>query len=41
MAGMSELIVRLQTGHKNIVVLRRSIREDVVFRKNVAAAVGL
>jgi hypothetical protein len=29
------------TGHKNIAVLRRSIREGSVFRENAAAAVGL
>jgi hypothetical protein len=31
----------LQTGHKNIAVLRRYIREGSVFRENAAAAVGL
>jgi integrase len=41
MAGVSERIIMLQTGHKNIVVLRRYIREGSVFRENAAAAVGL
>jgi site-specific recombinase XerD len=41
MAGVSERIIILQTGHKNIAVLRRYIREGSVFRKNAAAAVGL
>lgn len=41
MAGVSERIIMLQTGHKNIAVLRRYIREGSVFRENAAAAVGL
>jgi hypothetical protein len=41
MAGVSERIIMLQTGHKNIVVLRRYIREGSVFRENAAASVGL
>jgi integrase len=41
MAGVSERVIMLQTGHKNIVVLRRYIREGLVFRENAAAAVGL
>jgi hypothetical protein len=41
MAGVSERIIMLQTGHKNIAVLQRYIREGSVFRENAAAAVGL
>jgi integrase len=41
MAGVSERIIMLQTGHKHIAVLRRSFREGSVFRENAAAAVGL
>lgn len=41
MAGVSERIIMVQTGHKNIAVLRRYIREGSVFRENAAAAVGL
>jgi integrase len=41
MAGVSERIIMLQTGHKNIAVLHRYIREGSVFRENAAAAVGL
>ena len=41
MAGVSERIIMLQTGHKNIAVRRRSIREGAVFREHAAAAVGL
>jgi hypothetical protein len=41
MAGVSERIIMPQTGHKNIAVLRRSIREGSAFRKNAAAAGGL
>jgi site-specific recombinase XerD len=41
MAGVSERIIMQQTGHKNIAVLRRYIREGSVFRENAAAAVGL
>jgi hypothetical protein len=41
MAGVSERIIMLRTGHKNIAVLRRYIREGSAFRENAAAAVGL
>jgi integrase len=41
MAGVSERIIMLQTGHKHIAVLRRYLREGSVFRENAAAAVGL
>lgn len=41
MAGVSERIIMLQTGHKNIAVLRRYSREGSVFRGNAAAAGGL
>jgi site-specific recombinase XerD len=41
MGGVSERIIMMQTGHKNIAVLRRYIREGSVFRENAAAAVGL
>lgn len=34
-------LIRLQTGHKNIAVLRRYIREGSVFHEHAAAAVGL
>jgi hypothetical protein len=41
MAGVSERNIMQQTGHKNIAVLRRYIREGSVFRENAAAAAGL
>lgn len=41
MGGVSERIIMLQAGHKNIAVLWRYIREGSVFRENAAAAVGL
>jgi hypothetical protein len=41
MADVSERIMMLQTGHKNMAVLRRYIREGSVFRENATAAVGL
>lgn len=41
LAGVSERISMLQTGHKNIAVFRRSIREGSIFCENAAAAVGL
>lgn len=40
LASVSERISMLQTGHKNIAVLPRSIRAGSVFRDNGAAAVG-
>jgi integrase len=41
MAGVSERKVMLQTGHKNIAVLRRYIREGSIFCENAAAAAGV
>ncbi len=41
MAGVSERIIMQQTGHKNVAVLRRYIREGSLFRENAAAVVGL
>lgn len=41
MAGVSERIITLQTGYKNIAVLRRYIREGSVFHEDVAASVEL
>jgi integrase len=41
MAGVSERVIMQQTGHKNVAMLRRYIREGSLFRENAAAAVGL
>ncbi|MEN9933432.1 MAG: hypothetical protein RLZZ387_11 [Chloroflexota bacterium] len=40
-AGVSERVIMQQTGHKNLAVLRRYIREGSLFRENAAAKVGL
>lgn len=40
-AGVSERVIMQQTGHKNLTVLRRYIREGSLFRENAAAKVGL
>ncbi|HEY3229103.1 MAG TPA: tyrosine-type recombinase/integrase [Roseiflexaceae bacterium] len=41
MAGVSERVIMQQTGHKNVAMLRRYIREGSLFRENAAAVVGL
>lgn len=40
-AGVNERTIMQQTGHKNVAVLRRYIREGSLFRENAAAVVGL
>ena len=40
-AGVNKRTIMQQTGHKNVAVLRRYIREGSLFRENAAAVVGL
>jgi integrase len=40
-AGVSERAIMNQTGHRSLLVARRSIRSGSLFRDNPAAAVGL
>jgi len=40
-AGVEERIIMRQTGHTNVAMLRRYIREGELFRENAAAEVGL
>jgi len=40
-AGVEERIIMRQTGHTNVAMLRRYIREGALFRENAAARVGL
>jgi integrase len=40
-AGASERAIMAQTGHRNVQMVRRYIREADLFRENAAAAVGL
>ena len=40
-AGVPELVIAEQTGHKGTAMLRRYIREGSLFRENAASAVGL
>jgi integrase len=40
-AGVPERVIAEQTGHKGTVMLRRYVREGLLFRENAASAVGL
>ncbi|CAA9370505.1 MAG: hypothetical protein AVDCRST_MAG93-8392 [uncultured Chloroflexia bacterium] len=40
-AGVEERLIAKQTGHKNMRVLRRYIREGSLFNDNAAGKVGL
>lgn len=40
-AGVEERVIMRQTGHTNVAMLRRYIREGELFRENAAGQVGL
>jgi integrase len=40
-AGVPERVIAEKTGHKGTVMLRRYVREGLLFRENAASAVGL
>lgn len=40
-AGLGELLIASQTGHRNMAVLRRYFRRTELFRANAAAMIGL